>query len=269
MVFDAQGHVYLTSFGSLQSVLRTGDGGSTVVGTQGYIPPEQFVGKATPASDLYALALTIVHAATGVPPTDLVMKRMKPQIRTILELPSYLVELLDLLVEPIVAHRLDRYDIIRQTLQSRKVSTSLQRQIKRRNDDPVTQEAQRELRVPMEEVVRRLKRYPDCLVLKQDKQSLLLRSRWFGFRIHHLIFNSFDVVGGAFAPLFYLALWFDNKAGIDRPAASTGLWIGRVVFFGCMWLFFAVVGLFSVDARIWAHPYATLLITEDDIRCTV
>jgi serine/threonine protein kinase len=40
----------------------------TVVYTEGYAPPEQLVGKAEPRSDLFSLAATLYHLATGKRP---------------------------------------------------------------------------------------------------------------------------------------------------------------------------------------------------------
>jgi serine/threonine protein kinase len=60
----------LVDFGSVKSVLVPEDSGSTVAGTYGYMPYEQYMGQATPASDLYALAATFLHLLTGRPPRD-------------------------------------------------------------------------------------------------------------------------------------------------------------------------------------------------------
>ncbi|MBF2029805.1 MAG: serine/threonine protein kinase [Oscillatoriales cyanobacterium C42_A2020_001] len=63
--------VYLVDFGSVQT-LATREGRTvTVVGTYGYMPPEQFGGIACPASDLYALGATAIALLTGTHPADL------------------------------------------------------------------------------------------------------------------------------------------------------------------------------------------------------
>ena len=49
----------------LQGVASTGNLGSTVVGSYGYMPPEQFRGGASPASDLYGLGATLLFLLSG------------------------------------------------------------------------------------------------------------------------------------------------------------------------------------------------------------
>ena len=69
LIRAADGQVSLVDFGGVRDVLRN-QGGSTVVGTFGYMAPEQLHGQATPATDLYALGATIVALAGGVEPED-------------------------------------------------------------------------------------------------------------------------------------------------------------------------------------------------------
>lgn len=65
------GQPALVDFGSVRTALRgPDDAGSTVAGTYGYMPYEQHMGQATPASDLYALGATFLHLLTGRPPRE-------------------------------------------------------------------------------------------------------------------------------------------------------------------------------------------------------
>ncbi|MBD2020933.1 serine/threonine protein kinase [Leptolyngbya sp. FACHB-36] len=64
------GQVYLVDFGAVQTAIREGST-MTVVGTYGYMPPEQFGGRATPASDLYSLGATLIYLTTGRHPAEL------------------------------------------------------------------------------------------------------------------------------------------------------------------------------------------------------
>ena len=63
--------VYLVDFGSVQTLATRQGKTVTVVGTYGYMPPEQFGGNAFPASDLYALGATAIALLTGIHPADL------------------------------------------------------------------------------------------------------------------------------------------------------------------------------------------------------
>ncbi len=65
------GDVYLVDFGSVQSLGHRDGGTMTIVGTYGYMPPEQFGGKAFPASDLYSLGATLIYLVSGKHPADL------------------------------------------------------------------------------------------------------------------------------------------------------------------------------------------------------
>lgn len=66
---NSVGSVYLVDFGSVQAAPAGGT--ITVVGTYGYMPPEQFGDRAVPASDLYGLGATLIYLATGKHPADL------------------------------------------------------------------------------------------------------------------------------------------------------------------------------------------------------
>lgn len=57
-------------FGAVRDRMKP-EGGSTVVGTFGYMAPEQFQGRAMPASDVYAMGTTAISLLTGVEPEDL------------------------------------------------------------------------------------------------------------------------------------------------------------------------------------------------------
>lgn len=68
------GQVYLVDFGSVQTIAAKEDGTITVVGTYGYMPPEQFGGRTVPASDIYSLGATLIGLLTGNHPADLPQK---------------------------------------------------------------------------------------------------------------------------------------------------------------------------------------------------
>ena len=67
------GKIALVDFGGVLDAARD-KGGSTIVGTFGYMAPEQLHGRATPATDIYALGATIVALAGGIEPEDVPRK---------------------------------------------------------------------------------------------------------------------------------------------------------------------------------------------------
>lgn len=75
----SQGALYLVDFGSVQVPLLNASGTLTIVGSYGYMPPEQFGGRAEPASDLYSLGATLIFLMTGCHPADLPQKQMRIQ----------------------------------------------------------------------------------------------------------------------------------------------------------------------------------------------
>ncbi len=95
---NSPGQVHLVDFGSVQTVQHGGT--VTVVGTYGYMPPEQFGGRTIPASDLYGLGATLIYLATGKHPCDLPHQAMKIQFKERVCLNPALINWLQLMVEP-------------------------------------------------------------------------------------------------------------------------------------------------------------------------
>jgi predicted Ser/Thr protein kinase len=71
MLLEDQRSIKMIDFGTARDLGRTLKermAGKTRVYTEGYAPPEQIVGKPEPRSDLFALAATLYHLATGKAP---------------------------------------------------------------------------------------------------------------------------------------------------------------------------------------------------------
>ena len=70
VVLRPDGTLALVDFGSVRRLSADRTHGSTLVGTFGYMPPEQLGGTVDRTSDLYALGATLLHALTGRPPGE-------------------------------------------------------------------------------------------------------------------------------------------------------------------------------------------------------
>lgn len=95
IIEQPDGSVALVDFGAAQ-----GDGSqAAVIGTNGYMPAEQLLGRATPSSDLYALGATLIHLATRRHPSEL-SDGWKLQWRTYAKLSEPFADWLDQCTAP-------------------------------------------------------------------------------------------------------------------------------------------------------------------------
>lgn len=75
-------------------------GGTTVVGTFGYMPPEQLVGQGGATADLYALGATLLHVLTTRPPTDFSFESGRIEVPAELPAKDPLTRLIEALLRP-------------------------------------------------------------------------------------------------------------------------------------------------------------------------
>ncbi len=95
------------------------EGGTiTVVGTYGYMPPEQFGGRTKPASDLYSLGATLIYLVTGMHPTELPQQDLQIQFRQITNLSPELTDWLEWMTEPSLEQRFASVEIAIQNIES-------------------------------------------------------------------------------------------------------------------------------------------------------
>ncbi|MGK7930889.1 MAG: serine/threonine protein kinase [Microcystaceae cyanobacterium] len=99
------GQIYLVDFGSVQAAASE-RGTRTVVGTYGYMPPEQFGERAVPASDLYALGATLIYLASGQHPADLPQRNLRICFENYVSLSATFVDWLQWMTEPALDQRL-------------------------------------------------------------------------------------------------------------------------------------------------------------------
>jgi hypothetical protein len=96
----------LVDFGAVQDVYHnTLTGGNTVVGTYGYMAPEQFRGQAVLATDLYALGATLIFLLTLKAPTDLPHRQLKIDFRPHVRVTKQFADWLERMIEPVAEDR--------------------------------------------------------------------------------------------------------------------------------------------------------------------
>ncbi|MCS6885287.1 MAG: DUF4388 domain-containing protein [Acidobacteriota bacterium] len=71
------GRLMLIDFGAVCRAASQGQQRQTLIGSPGYAPPEQQVGRPVPQSDLYAAGATIVRLLTGIHPSQLTNHKTK------------------------------------------------------------------------------------------------------------------------------------------------------------------------------------------------
>ena len=84
VVRRADGSYVLVDFGAVSELVGR-RGASTIVGTIGYMAPEQLQGRALPATDVFAVGATALAALTGVEPETLPHKGLRVDVRASLE----------------------------------------------------------------------------------------------------------------------------------------------------------------------------------------
>jgi len=98
--------VFLVDFGAVQQTYHsTLARGSTVVGTFGYMAPEQFTGKAVPATDLYGLGATLLFLLTHRSPAELPTDRLKIDFRSHVQISEEFACWLEKMLSPDVGER--------------------------------------------------------------------------------------------------------------------------------------------------------------------
>jgi hypothetical protein len=106
IIRQSDGQLFLVDFGAVQDMYRhTLLKSGTFVGTYGYMPPEQFRGKAYFSSDLYGLGATLLFLLTHRSPADLPQTRMRIDVRNCVEISPEFADWLERMLEPAVEDR--------------------------------------------------------------------------------------------------------------------------------------------------------------------
>jgi serine/threonine protein kinase len=99
LVLDRSGMLHLVDFGGVRKATQAEGGSTTVIGTFGYMAPEQLHGEAGPSTDLYALGATIVALHAGAEADRLPHDGQRIDLSA-LSLPPTLAPALERMLEP-------------------------------------------------------------------------------------------------------------------------------------------------------------------------
>ncbi|KAJ7527117.1 hypothetical protein O6H91_16G038000 [Diphasiastrum complanatum] len=97
---EATGKVKVVDFGAVQDAASVTLIGSTIVGTYGYMAPEQFQNRATLQTDLYGLGGTILYLLSGRSPSSFTQRRLKVDFRDSVRMSSGLADIIEGMLEP-------------------------------------------------------------------------------------------------------------------------------------------------------------------------
>ncbi len=70
IMLKPEGNIKIIDFGIAREYKEQSLADTTVLGTKGYAPPEQYSGQTDPRSDIFALGMTMHHLLTGIDPRN-------------------------------------------------------------------------------------------------------------------------------------------------------------------------------------------------------
>lgn len=188
------GQIFLVDFGAVQDVYhQTVTGGSTVVGTYGYMAPEQFRGKAVLATDLYGLGATLIYLLTSKSPADLPQHQLKIDFRSYVPLNKQFVDWLERMIEPVAE---DRFSTAKEALAVL------------RGEQPLTRPAVVKPRQAMDSPV---------TIKNQDNQLIIdIPPVW----LSSIYSQIFALIPVAWNVLSFLAIWLTTAYGFSFTLGS-------------------------------------------------
>jgi serine/threonine protein kinase len=107
LIRQPDGTIFLVDFGAAKTVYSSVSSvGSTLVGTHGYMAPEQFRGQAFPTTDLFGLGATLLLLLTHRHPAELPHDGLKVRFRSRLQVSNHFADWLENLLAPEASDRL-------------------------------------------------------------------------------------------------------------------------------------------------------------------
>lgn len=104
IMVDDKGKVYLIDFGAIKEKMSfeytSKSGLSTIIGTQGYMPIEQFENRVNIQSDIYSLGLTIIYLLTKKQPLDFNKKGLNLHFEDHVNISIKFLNIIKKMIEP-------------------------------------------------------------------------------------------------------------------------------------------------------------------------
>jgi hypothetical protein len=115
IIEDVSSKLWVVDFGAARDLPRGETHGATLVGTMGYMPPEQLGGTVDATSDLFALGATLLHGVSGKAPDELAQDPLSLAVPKGVALSSHRRRFLARLIAP---KRRDRYQSAAEALRA-------------------------------------------------------------------------------------------------------------------------------------------------------
>jgi serine/threonine protein kinase len=126
LIRQPDGQLFLVDFGAVQDAYHhTVTGGSTIIGTYGYMAPEQYRGQAVFSTDLYGLGTTLLFLLTQHPPADLPQHQLKLLFRPQVQISQRFADWLERILEPVADDRFATAQEALDVLQGRSALSAL------------------------------------------------------------------------------------------------------------------------------------------------
>lgn len=120
IIMGQDGRLHLVDFGSVRNMVEPAVmEGKTIVGTYGYMPMEQYEGRAVPQSDFYALGMTLVFLLSHRDPTSIPRKGLTLDFRSYVSVSERFSRAIEWMIAPVPEDRPPTAAAIVETLDSK------------------------------------------------------------------------------------------------------------------------------------------------------
>lgn len=105
LIMGPEEQLVLVDFGAIHCLEQELHGAVNLVGTTGYMAPEQFTGRSLLATDLYSLGATIVHVASHRHPAQMPCEGLALKFQSLVQLSKPFTRFLEILTDPMAEDR--------------------------------------------------------------------------------------------------------------------------------------------------------------------